>query len=232
MDLAVRGGQPEAATFYLRWHFGRKPIFHRGASARIAGKPAPTTTASNLWESPTASPHNSFIKPVGAGLPAMISLSAIRPAPAPESPTASPPQQLHQTCGSGLARDDIAEVHQTSPCPRIADSRPPQQLHLTCGSGLARDDIAVVHQTSPRHTNRRQPAPHNSCIKPVGAGLPAIKSLWCIRPAPAPESPTASPPQQLHQTCGSGLARDEIAVVHQTSPRHTNRRQPASTTRL
>ncbi len=198
MDLAVRGGQPEAATFYLRWHFGRKPIFHRGASARIAGKPAPTTTASNLWESPTASPHNSFIKPVGAGLPAMISLSAIRPAPAPESPTASPPQQLHQTCGSGLARDEIA----------------------------------VVHQTSPRHTNRRQPAPHNSCIKPVGAGLPAIKSLWCIRPAPAPESPTASPPQQLHQTCGSGLARDEIAVVHQTSPRHPNRRQPASTTRL
>ena len=79
MDLAVRGGQPEAATFYLRWHFGRKPIFHRCASARIAGKPAPTTAASNLWESPAAAPHNSCIKPVGAGLPAMI--SALRQCP-------------------------------------------------------------------------------------------------------------------------------------------------------
>ena len=83
-------------------------------------------------------------------------------APVPQSPASRLPQQLHQTCG-----------YRRQPAPTTAASNlwespaasSPQQLHQTCG-------------------NRRQPAPHNSCIKPVGAGLPAMISLSAIRPAP------------------------------------------------
>ena len=55
--------------------------------------------------------------------------------------------------------------------PESPASRLPQQLPQTCGSGLARDDFSAAPVP-----NRRQAGSHNKCLKPVGAGLPAMIS--------------------------------------------------------
>ena len=82
-------------------------------------QPAPTTAASNLWESPAASPHNSCIKPVGIAGSQLPTTAASN---LWESPAASPYNSCIKPVGAGLPAMKSLRCIRPAPAPgtRIA----------------------------------------------------------------------------------------------------------------
>jgi hypothetical protein len=146
-------------------------------------------------------------------------------------------------CGSGLARDGSAAqcIRQTALSASQA-SQLPQVMHcqrnlrlarILCGSGLARDCSAAVYLPDRVVCIAGKPAPTGNalpaeiCALPeslVGAGLPAMAALRCISQCALSASQASQLPQVMHGQqnsrlaripCGSGLARDGSAAVHQ-----------------
>ncbi|MFU0838934.1 MAG: hypothetical protein ACFWUJ_10575 [Pseudomonas fragi] len=152
--------------------------------------------------------HNVAASPVGAGLPAMQVLGAVRQTVAMPSRASPLPQCRRKSSGSWLACDagtggcqaNRGDAIASKPAPTMS---PKVQWELAC----LRCRYWGLSGKSWR-CHREQARSHNVAASPVGAGLPAIKVQGAVRQTVAMPSRASPLPQCRRKSSGSWLACD------------------------